>query len=314
MLSACHYEQDEVRYGKTGRDFREYISGITVAVNDVKCGEKIMTLIIKKNEAEMNENVAKGLLYIWGIVLLVVLLCWGKIFNIAFDMTVILLTIASITLVVPAVVVLKLHFYNDMMKYLIVTSTAIMAATSYALFTFQAVIVFVVPTIIAGFYINRRLLCYSGVVSVIAIIMAHIITGVYLCQPWIEPFTGMWEILRYGAIPRCLQYSGCFLLLFLMMKRYMDVIPHAAYAKEDLACDADKKTMEEKEFEIILQKLTERERSVFVLMVKGYTNMQIADKLCLSVGTVKNYISTIYEKIGSKERNALIMKYNRLAE
>ena len=35
MLSACHYEQDEVRYGKTGRDFREYNSGITIAVYDV---------------------------------------------------------------------------------------------------------------------------------------------------------------------------------------------------------------------------------------------------------------------------------------
>ena len=38
----------------------------------------------------------------------------------------------------------------------------------------------------------------------------------------------------------------------------------------------------------------------------GYTNMQIADKLCLSNGTVKNYISTIYEKLGTKERNSLI--------
>ena len=34
-LSACHYEPDEVGHGKTGRDFREYESGITVAVNDV---------------------------------------------------------------------------------------------------------------------------------------------------------------------------------------------------------------------------------------------------------------------------------------
>ena len=34
-LSACHYESYEVRYGKTGRGFREYKSGITIAVHDV---------------------------------------------------------------------------------------------------------------------------------------------------------------------------------------------------------------------------------------------------------------------------------------
>lgn len=34
-LSACHHEADEVGHGKTVRDFREYESGITLAVNDV---------------------------------------------------------------------------------------------------------------------------------------------------------------------------------------------------------------------------------------------------------------------------------------
>jgi hypothetical protein len=34
-LSACHHEQDEVGYGKTGRDFRKYNSGITIAAHDV---------------------------------------------------------------------------------------------------------------------------------------------------------------------------------------------------------------------------------------------------------------------------------------
>lgn len=277
-------------------------------------GRKVMDIIIKKNEAEINENVARGLLVIWGIVLLVDLFCWSGVFDIYFDMTMVLLLVALVTLVVPAVMILKFHFYNEMMKYLIVTATAIMAGTSYVLFTFQAVLVFVVPTMIAGFYMNKRLLYYSGMISVIAIIMAHIITGVYLRQPWIEPFKGMGAILRYGAIPRCLQYLGCFLLIFLMVNRYMEIILHFVSTKGNSTDDSDKKITEEKEFEMILQELTEREKSVFVLMVSGYTNMQIADKLCLSNGTVKNYISTIYEKIGTKERNSLIMKYYRFVE
>ena len=96
-----------------------------------------MDIILKKNEAEINENVARGLLVLWGIVLLVDLLCWCKVFDIYFDMTVVLLLVSLVTLVVPAVMILKFHFYHDMMKYLIVTATAIMAGTSYVLFTFQ---------------------------------------------------------------------------------------------------------------------------------------------------------------------------------
>ncbi len=273
-----------------------------------------MDIILKKNEAEINENVARGLLVLWGIVLLVDLLCWCKVFDIYFDMTVVLLLVSLVTLVVPAVMILKFHFYHDMMKYLIVTATAIMAGTSYVLFTFQAVIIFVVPTIIAGFYMNKRLLYYSGIISVVVIFVTHVITGIYLRQPWIEPFKGMEAILRYGAIPRCLQYLGCFLLIFLMVNRSMEIILQIVPAKRDSTDDTDGRVTEEKEFEGILQNLTEREKSVFVLMVSGYTNMQIAEKLCLSMGTVKNYISTIYEKIGTKERNSLIMKFHRLVK
>lgn len=269
-----------------------------------------MDIILKKNEAEINENVAMGLLGIWGIVLFVDLLCWSNVFDIYFDMTVVLLVAAVVTLVIPAVMILKFHFYHDRMKYVIVAATAVMAGTSYVLFTFQAVIIFVVPSIIAGLYMNKRLLFFSGIISVLAIITAHVITGIYLRQPWIEPFTGMEAILRYGAIPRCLQYSGCFFLIFLLVNRYREIILQLNPSESDAAYDTDKKMTEEKEFEMIMQELTDREKSVFVLIVSGYTNRQIADKLCLSNGTIKNYISTIYEKIGTRERNSLIIKYH----
>ncbi len=269
-----------------------------------------MDIILKKNEAEINENVAMGLLGIWGIVLFVDLLCWSDVFDIYFDMTVVLLVAAVVTLVIPAVMILKFHFYHDRMKYVIVVATAVMAGTSYVLFTFQAVIIFVVPSIIAGLYMNKRLLFFSGIISVLAIITAHVITGIYLRQPWIEPFTGMEAILRYGAIPRCLQYSGCFFLIFLLVNRYREIILQLNPSESDAAYDTDKKMTEEKEFEMIMQELTDREKSVFVLIVSGYTNRQIADKLCLSNGTIKNYISTIYEKIGTRERNSLIIKYH----
>lgn len=52
--------------------------------------------------------------------------------------------------------------------------------------------------------------------------------------------------------------------------------------------------------------LHEREEQVLRLLAKGYSNSEIAEELFLSEGTVKNYISTLYEKIGIKGRTKLM--------
>ena len=270
-------------------------------------------LILKKNEAEINENVAKGLLIVFSCVLLTVLLCWIGIFDIYVSMTIIILGVSILTLIIPSFLILKLHIYHRIMKYYIVTALAIMAGTSYALFTFQAVIVFVVPTIIATLYLDKKLLYFSGVLTVVALFVSHIISAFHMFQPWLEPFVGMKDIIRYGAIPRCLQYCGCFLLILFMTQKYrklfLQILPENNSKIVRTEDDEEKK-----EYETLLSELTEREKSVFLLMISGYTNMQIADKLCLTNGTIKNYISVIYEKLGTKERNALILKYSRFSK
>ncbi|MBC7326161.1 MAG: response regulator transcription factor [Moorella sp. (in: Bacteria)] len=55
-----------------------------------------------------------------------------------------------------------------------------------------------------------------------------------------------------------------------------------------------------------------REQDVAALMVAGLNNRQIARQLGLTEGTVKNYISVIYEKIGTSDRStaiAILAKY-----
>jgi DNA-binding NarL/FixJ family response regulator len=48
--------------------------------------------------------------------------------------------------------------------------------------------------------------------------------------------------------------------------------------------------------------LSEREKDIAKLLVENSSNSQIASKLHISEGTVKNYISTIYTKIGISNR------------
>ncbi|MBM7659895.1 DNA-binding NarL/FixJ family response regulator [Bacillus mesophilus] len=54
--------------------------------------------------------------------------------------------------------------------------------------------------------------------------------------------------------------------------------------------------------------LTERELDVLRLMVKGKDNREIARKLYLTEGTVKNYISSIYSKLDVADRIQAILK------
>ena len=59
--------------------------------------------------------------------------------------------------------------------------------------------------------------------------------------------------------------------------------------------------------EALPDSITEREKEVCTLLAQGLTNRQIADKLYISEGTVKNYISSIYDKTGIHDRAKLIV-------
>lgn len=61
----------------------------------------------------------------------------------------------------------------------------------------------------------------------------------------------------------------------------------------------------------ISEELTGREKEICSLMVDGLTNKQIADRLYISEGTVKNYISNIYDKTGIHDRVKLIVELKK---
>ena len=54
--------------------------------------------------------------------------------------------------------------------------------------------------------------------------------------------------------------------------------------------------------------LSDRETQIAVMLFEGFTNRQIASALKLSDGTARNYISSLYEKIGAANRVDAIAK------
>jgi DNA-binding NarL/FixJ family response regulator len=52
----------------------------------------------------------------------------------------------------------------------------------------------------------------------------------------------------------------------------------------------------------LLEPLTERELDVLKLLANGLSNGEIAESLKLSEGTVRNYLSTLFSKLGVSDR------------
>jgi two-component system, NarL family, response regulator LiaR len=83
----------------------------------------------------------------------------------------------------------------------------------------------------------------------------------------------------------------------------------AAAGHRVLAPEASQALLISDEYEsTLLEPLTERQREVLALMSRGLSNMQIADRLCVSVSTVKFHVSAISEKLGVKGRAQAIVR------
>jgi DNA-binding NarL/FixJ family response regulator len=53
---------------------------------------------------------------------------------------------------------------------------------------------------------------------------------------------------------------------------------------------------------VLIEPVSEREREVLVLLAQGHTNREIAGKLVLTEGTVKNHVSNILSKLQAENR------------
>lgn len=70
--------------------------------------------------------------------------------------------------------------------------------------------------------------------------------------------------------------------------------------------------MTSKSHEKLIEPLSEREVGILQLLAQGMTNKEIASKLFLAEGTVKNYVTSILQKINARDRTDAAVKAKEL--
>ncbi len=62
----------------------------------------------------------------------------------------------------------------------------------------------------------------------------------------------------------------------------------------------------------LAEPLSQREREILQLLAQGLTNREIAQRLYLAEGTVKNYVSNILGKVGARDRTQAALRAREL--
>lgn len=82
--------------------------------------------------------------------------------------------------------------------------------------------------------------------------------------------------------------------------------------KLQLFLEEDTMRSEEEAYSYLIEPLTERETEVLNLVAKGMSNKEIADRLEITINTVKGYIKNIYAKLGVNRRLQAVTKAKAL--
>ncbi|MFI1848306.1 response regulator [Streptomyces sp. NPDC020480] len=86
-----------------------------------------------------------------------------------------------------------------------------------------------------------------------------------------------------------------------LTRRLLDAYAHQVLAPADAPVAEDPR----------LRTLSDREREVLVAIGRGWTNMEIAERLVLTESTVKKHVGRVLAKLGARDRiQAVIMAYD----
>lgn len=97
--------------------------------------------------------------------------------------------------------------------------------------------------------------------------------------------------------------------LFSFIKQILERIEKLEQLIEQQETGYEKKleTQDSKTFFTIFTLLTERQKEVTALLIRGYTYHEMVEELKVSINTIRSHVSAVYEKCNVKNRKELVV-------
>jgi DNA-binding CsgD family transcriptional regulator len=148
------------------------------------------------------------------------------------------------------------------------------------------------------FFRNRHIILYGFSLAILVFILKLLQWKFLIADNTIEIYIGLIAVF--------FTLLGIWIAKKLTKRKVEKVIVE----KEVFILPSEDFTINQKELEKL--NLTNREYEILQLIVKGYSNADIAENLFLSLSTVKTHISNLYIKMDVKRRGQATDKAKRL--
>lgn len=103
---------------------------------------------------------------------------------------------------------------------------------------------------------------------------------------------------------------------YLLKQDYANILPalHAVYSGQtvfgqEIVSKIPDLIRKKEEFDYNFYEINDREKEIIRLIAEGYSNKEIASELYLSEGTVRNYLSSILDKLQLRDRTQVAVFY-----
>ncbi len=142
----------------------------------------------------------------------------------------------------------------------------------------------------------------------ILLVACGIIISVYFSNKYLKPISAGFEIIKSAETEEAPKTN---------IQEIDDLIHYISEYKREQLNKAEQERYQLSMLEDFVEKtktLTPAEHSVFSLYIKGYSAQEIADRLFLSINTVKTHNKRIFVKLGVASKEELILYNNMLKE
>lgn len=191
----------------------------------------------------------------------------------------------------PVGALILYHLSGTKIKAAVLSSSLLFLVIVYGI-----IFLFVHVESIASDYLKRILKCYL-VIAVLAVPYMYLDTR-------IEHMAGLNQLFPYGLLSVPVFYFLWSLLSIYFGIRYFRIQNDKIFT----AVNEEETEERLKQEELFFQKfnITNREKEIIELLIKGYSYNQLADELVISITTVKTHVHNIYKKVGVKNKMELL--------